>query len=92
LSDVNTIRYKNEKTKFSTNVQIYIHNKTVDKDIINVHTLGKSIPILLVRLSWGDMELLNIEKGTKIYINFENSNRIPLEIICNEDQKNYYIY
>ena len=90
LSDIYTIDNKNDKRKYPANVQIYINNKS--NEIINIQTIGEVIPILLARLSPGDMELFNIKRGTKIFINSENSKRISVEIICNEDQKTYNIY
>ena len=88
--DLRTIENKNNENEIYRNVKIYIDNRS--NETINVHSLGNAIPLLLARILPGTVELINIRKGTIIYLNSENPQRQPREIICDEDQKTYFVY
>jgi hypothetical protein len=93
LSDHYTIKNKNEKIKFPANVQIYIYNRTIENESINVFISGNILPLILLEtILQGDEKMINIEKGTKIYINSANTGRLYKEIICDKDREKYYIY
>jgi len=81
---------RNSENDIRGNVKIYIENKS--REIIVVHNHGYGLGVELARISVNDLQIINIRRGSIVYVMYARTGDKIREIKCDEDQKHYIIY